>query len=76
MCVCIADSVVGQITWTFLGSGSVQIALRRDVGQLGEIATGVVRLDRTILQLLLLGMLDRIKVETRSLGRATSAHGD
>ena len=66
-CMCMADSVVGQITWTFLGSGSVEIALRRDVGQSGEIATGVVRLDQTILQLLLLGMLERVKGGTRAL---------
>ena len=62
-----ADSVEGRITWTFLDSGSVEISLRRDVGQCGEIATGVVRLDRTILQLLLLGMLERIKGGTKAL---------
>ena len=32
-CVCTSDSIVGQVTWTFLGSGSVVLAQRRGVGQ-------------------------------------------
>ena len=40
-------------------SGSVVIALRHGVGQCGEVATGVLRLDRTIL--LLLGTMERGK---------------
>ena len=54
--------MVGTFLLQWLGNIlSVEIALRRGVGQCGEIAAGVVRLDRTILQLLLLGMLERIK---------------
>ena len=42
-------------------------ALRRGVGQCGEIATGAERLDRTTLLLPLLGMLVRIKGGTEAL---------
>ena len=44
-CMCTADSVVGWITLTFLGRGSVVLAQRRGAGRQGVIATGVVRLD-------------------------------
>ena len=73
--VCVAASVEGRITRTFLDSGSVEIALRRGVGQCGEIATGVVRLDRTILQLLLLGRLERTKGGTMALRGETLCLG-
>ena len=40
----IADSVVDRMTPTFLGSGSVEIALQRDAGQCDVTVTGVERL--------------------------------
>ena len=54
----IAGSVVGRITLTLLDSGSVEIVLRRVVGQCDAIATG---LERHVLKLLLqlLGILEK-----------------
>ena len=73
--MCMADSVEGRITRTFLVSGSVEIVLRRGVGQCGEIATGVECLVRTILQLLLLGMLEKVKGGTKALQGETLCLG-
>ena len=55
--VCIRDFVVGPITRTFLGSGSVEIALQRG-GQCDDTASGVERLVQKILLLPPLGMLE------------------
>ena len=63
---CIADFVVSQITLTFLGSGSVEIAVQRDAGQCDATATGAVRLVQTTLLLPPLGMPVRIKGGTRA----------
>ena len=49
----------------------MEITVRRGVGQCGENATGVVRFDRTILQLLILGMLERINDGTKALQEET-----
>ena len=61
-----ADSVAGR-TLTFLDSGSVQIVMRRVVGQCAAIATGA---ERPVLKLLLLQLLEilvRVKGETKAL---------
>ena len=64
--VCIADFVVGRRALTFLGSGSVEIALQRGAGQCDETATGAERFVQTILLLPTLGMLVRIMGGTRA----------
>ena len=65
--VYIADSVVGRITLTFLDSGSVGILLRRVVGQCDAIATGVESPVLKLLQLQLLGILEKVEGETKAL---------
>ena len=57
----------GRITLTFLDSGSAGIVLRRVAGQCDAIATGVERLVRIVLLLPLLGMLEKVKGETKTL---------
>ena len=54
---CFADSVVDRTMLTFLDSGSVPIVMQRGAGPCVVTATGVERLDRILLLLLLLGML-------------------
>ena len=63
----IADSVVGRITLTLLDSGSVEIVLRRVVGQCDAIAAGVERPVLKLLLLQLLGILVKVKGETKAL---------
>ena len=50
-----------------LGQWQCGIAQRRGVGRQGVISTGVVRLDPNLLQLLLFGILEKAKGETRAL---------
>ena len=65
--VYLADFVVGLITLTFLDSGSVGIVLRHVAGQCDVTATGVERLVQIVLLLPLLGMLEKVKGETKAL---------
>ena len=62
-----ADSVVDLTTLTFLDSGSVPIVTLTGVGQCVVTATGVERLVRILLLLLLLGMLVVLGVVAKAL---------